>query len=110
MNLCYLFRAAEFANIPKEDTGLKYHLRISGKEPFHRPRLNVFHGPINALSISMTIEDNPKQVSGKRGIISPMELQKISEWIIKNKRLLLDYWYNSSTISTLQFLNSLKPV
>lgn len=110
MNLRSLLKVADMANLSKEDTGLPRNIFISGKVPLHKPRLKVFVGPFNGASISMSIEDNPKQIAGKAGLLPREDLEKVALWIIKNKELLLDYWYNYSVLETKKVLNNLKSI
>ncbi len=109
MNYKKLSKIIDMANVLMADTGLDYDIRISSKEGSHGPRIKVYLESLGDASISVSISDSPEIVAGTRNAVSAKELNKISEWIIKNKRVLLDYW-NSDRADTRKILNSLESV
>ena len=100
-----LSKIVDMANVLKEDTGLNYDVRISSKEGRHGPRIRVYLENILSVSIGNT----PKVVAGDSKLISAEDLDKVNQWILKNKQTLLDYWY-ADRPDTLAVLNTLKSI
>jgi hypothetical protein len=83
----------EMANLEPEETGLNYLIWIGPSPASHSDRIKVVteKGKINPkTSFSLSIEDEPKVVAGK-STISAKELKKITNWIKKNKDILLQH-------------------
>ena len=93
MNCKKLSKIVDMANVLKEDTGLNYDVRISSKEGRHGPRIRVYLENIGDDSLSVSIGNTPKVVAGDSKLISAEDLDKVNQWILKNKQTLLDYWY-----------------
>ena len=101
----------EMSNLFQEDTGLPMVIWVSPKgNTKHGPRIKVSktysHKDTGRDSFSLTIEDDPK-VIGNLGRIRARDAEKVMEWVILNKDLLLAYW--NYKISTKSFLNGLTP-
>lgn len=98
----------EMSNLIPKDTGLKYIVWVStqiGKEK-HGPRIKV---EIDGNRVPVTIEDNP-QWKSKKITIDAKSFNQIKEWILLNKKLLLDYWNSKGTMSSKYVVNKLVPV
>lgn len=89
----------EFTTIGKEQTGLSVIVWVLVKEPTIRssPSIKFQNStddkiqPNNLVAIS--VEDEPRILdSNIRLLISAAELEEIKQWVIKNKKLLLQYW------------------
>ncbi len=100
----------EMSNIGKRTTGLDYVIWVSQKgKAKHSARIKISkqknkNDPYN--TVSMTIEDEPKMIAGK-GL--PLSVQsQVSQFIIKNKDILLMYW--KGEILTEELLDGLVPV
>ena len=100
-------RIIDTANLLKRETGLNHDIMVSSKHAKHPPIVKVYTG-VGKKTISVTIDDHPKQIFGKT-ILSKDDFDMISKWILLNKEKLLDYWY-SERASTIDFLNSLKMI
>ena len=93
-------RIDEFANLSKSGTGLPMVVWISANMTmqYNVPRLkfqNSYSDKMDASClIPMSIEDNPKILLKNKSkiIFSSTEIEKLSEWIRKNKSVLLEYW------------------
>lgn len=109
MNCKKLSKIVDMANVLKEDTGLNYDVRISSKEGRHGPRIRVYLENIGDDSLSVSIGNTPKVVAGDSKLISAEDLDKVNQWILKNKQTLLDYWY-ADRPDTLAVLNTLKSI
>lgn len=103
----------EMSNIHPKRSGLSRVIWISdGIGSRHGPRIKVYAGsprvtPVTVISIS----DTPEIKGSNEANISPSELKLISEWIIKNKKVLLGYWNQKGRYAdTLDAINALKSV
>lgn len=100
-------RIIDTANLLKRETGLNHDIMVSTRHAKYPPIIKVYTGD-GRKTISVTIDDHPKQMSDKT-ILSKDDFDLICKWILLNKEKLLDYWY-SERASTIDFLNSLKMI
>lgn len=83
----------EMANLEPEETGLDFLIWVGPSPASHGPRVKVVFEPgvINPRnSFSVSIDDDPRVVVGQANI-SSKELNKIFEWVKKNKDVLLSH-------------------
>ena len=98
----------DFLNISKKETGLNNHICISTSTGRPIPRIKVFIAEDPREFISVSIEDNPRKIAGKKGVVSEKDLELVSRWIIKNKKKLLYYWYTDEVVYAIDLINSLE--
>lgn len=87
----------EMATVAKQKTNLKVLVYISPKQGSHGPRIKFLNDYGNRMIpeklVSMTIEDEPRIIDTKNKIvISQTDLDKLKQWVILNKQVLLDLW------------------
>ena len=105
-NRARLWQLADTVNILPKDSGLPYKVRVSSKSPVRKPRIRVYTG--NGFeTISVSIEDKPLQVAGKKNAIQQKELEQVYGWIILNKEALLNYW-NDAEADAVELIRSLR--
>lgn len=80
------------ANLPPKRTGLPFQVWYSAKIPNCSPSIKMFFD-----DEELSIEIESLRVKGCVGKISPIDLDRIKEWITLNKEILLKYWYEAST-------------
>jgi hypothetical protein len=90
----------EMSNISGRKTGLPMIIYVSiGKHLSHGPRIKVskIYGNKSSMedTVSFTISDNPKIVSG--GGLPSKDIKLVKNFIIKNKDNLLKHWNNEIT-------------
>ena len=91
-----------------ENTGLKFRVSvyaISNAVPRHKPRVKVID---SKGQFSMYISDNPLVSSGNPDFFESEHIEELKEWIILNKQVLLDYWYDH--IDTLELVYKLQRI
>lgn len=81
------------ASFGPEDTGLPMKIWVSTKTFSHGPRIKVHE------SVSVSISDTPSVKAGSG--LSNADLKLVSQYIIKNKDILLQYWNEEITTPTL---------
>ena len=97
----------EMANISKQKTGLDYIVWLfpkTGKEK-HGARIKI---RVNNNFIPITISDDPEVKSFAR--LDAKKINKIKEWIVLNKEVLLEYWNGQGDIAIDEILEKLKEV
>lgn len=89
----------EMVNLGPKRTGLPVVIYASLEVPNHTPRIKVAeradHTSIHALSFVLSIEDEPKILDGEENretIINNADFNRLIEWTIKNKDLLIRFW------------------
>lgn len=97
---------ADEVNILPKDSGLLYKVFVSSTRSVRRPRIKVYTGN-GVETISVSIEDKPLQVAGKKNAIPQKELELVYEWIILNKEALLNYW-NDTEADTVELVRNLR--
>ena len=80
------------ANLKPENTGLKFRVFVSNAVPRQKPRVKVID---SKDQFSMYISDNPFVCSGNPEFFKSEYIEEFKEWIILNKQVLLDYWYDN---------------
>ena len=98
----------DFLNISKKETGLNNHICISTSTGRPIPRIKVFIAEDPREFISVSIEDNPRKIAGKKGAVSEKDLALVFRWIIKNKERLLYYWYADELVYAIDLIDSLE--
>ena len=102
----------EMANVIKSRTGLNTMIWISTKEPSHGPRIKVQANRSDKIisheMFIVTIEDMP-EVIGDIGKLKAKDINKIKEFVILNKEVLLDYW-NEKELDIIKIIERLKKV
>lgn len=86
------------------DIGLNQDVWIGTQFPWWapitlQPQIKVKVG--NEKFVYVSIEDVPKVIEGEKELISPQDFKRISDWILLNKQILLDYWKNVFSTPTL---------
>lgn len=85
----------EMANIRQDITGLPVIIWISIKMSNHGPRIKVQQNyskkAAKDLMFSVTIENAPK-IIGDTGNLKQDDINKVVEFVIEHKNILLQYW------------------
>lgn len=91
------------------ETGLDTIIWISVSTDDYSPRIRIFDYPIlsNTKVFSITIEDEPN-VIGDYSHVDPKHIEKIKDFIIKNKDNLIKYW--NFQIDTGEFIENITKV
>jgi hypothetical protein len=103
----------EMANIEQELTGLEVLVFASPKMGSHGPRIKFQNGYETRVTsksnlIPMSISSRPEVLVDVKLKISKKDLNKIKQWIILNKEVLLKYW--NQEVNTREFINSIKEI
>lgn len=95
----------EMANAPKRVTGLPVYIWIEAKEPTQHnlPRIKFQNNYSDKISrpdlVPLIISDDPyipiKNWNELK--ISSKDFERVRQWVIRNKQLLLDYWNDKIT-------------
>lgn len=103
------------ANIAKRYTNLPVIIWVHSDEPMQHnmPRIKFQNTKSDKIQSNMlvplSIEDDPQiLIKGVKLNISGKELQKIKDWVVKNKMLLLKYW--NSEITAADFIFNMQKV
>lgn len=80
------------SNFNPENTGLKFRVFVSTAVPRQKPRVKVID---SKCQFSMYISDKPLVCSGNTEFFKSKHIEELKEWIILNKQVLLDYWYDN---------------
>jgi len=97
----------EMSNISKQKTGLDYIVWLfpnTGKEK-HGARIKI---KVDNEYVPITISDEPEVKSFVK--IDSKKLNKIKNWIILNKEILLKYWNGKGEVAIDEILDKLKEV
>ena len=97
-------------NFTKKDTNLPVLIFVSGRGgASHGPRIKFLNKYSTKWTdkdaISVSIEDNPRIVYPKNGVklnIKTKEFKQVCQWIVQNKQVLLDYWFDKISLDKLQ--------
>jgi hypothetical protein len=99
----------EMSNLRSVDTGLPFSLHVRSKEEtektFHPeiPTLKVYENrPGKSNYFSVTISETPSVVEKHKEFefyksVDSVSLMRISQWIVLNRKSLLDFWENGGT-------------
>ena len=105
----------EFADLVQEDTNLKVVIWVDGPRTMkHGKRIKFQNNTSNKLNggemIPMTIEDEPQIPNSIKSKlkISQKEVKRIRNWIILNRKVLLDY--ADGKITTKQLYQQIQPL
>lgn len=97
-NLNEFVDLSEMANLRKNSTDLPMVIYVSEKlnvRGKHGPRIKVstiYGDKISKKNLfTVTISDTP-EVIGNTGDIKPKDLKKVIDFVVLNKKALLDYW------------------
>ncbi len=96
-------------NVHQDDTGLPMIVWASMKMGNSAPRIKVQNNYSNKIAFnffSVSIEDNPKAVSKKEIKITDQDLQAVYDWIVLNKKCLMDVW--NGKIDSVGLVRSMK--
>lgn len=94
----------EMSNLKSDETGVQdVIIWVSQKRGSHGPRIKF---QIKNKDFSMTIEDNPRIIG--QGLIKSKQADAIKSWVILNRQILEDYWYNK--IDTTHMIMGLKKI
>lgn len=103
----------EMSNLGPSDTGLAMTIFVSQNMGVkHGPRIKVFpRGRVSVdRAISISISGNPRIVAGKlTKDFSKDDIKKSFEFIVKNEKLLLQFW-SDLNMGTSDFLSKVKKV
>lgn len=100
----------EMASFREKSNGISHVIWISNKTDRVKrsPEIKVQHTISKVVNhgsdfFTISISDTSEVKAGKRylGKITINEFEKISNWIILNKKSLLDYWFNNIDSSEL---------
>ena len=100
----------EMSTLGRNETGIdKYNIWVSTKgNSKHGPRIKISSiNRSNNLDVVISISDNPEIKTGKN-IIKNIYIKEIKKWIILNKKVLLDYWFEK--IITKPMLDQIKKI
>lgn len=101
------------ANVQPKTTGLPMTIYISNRTAGHEPRITVSQQQGDQLIASdlfcMTIEDNPR-ILGKLVGVRVSDLKKVHQFLMANRGMLLNYWYQEPPLDTLDMLLQLTKV
>lgn len=100
----YQDAVVDFDFFGSTDIGLNQDVWIGTQFPWWapitlQPQIKVKVG--NEKFVYVSIEDAPKVIEGEKELISPQDFKRISDWILLNKQILLDYWKNVFATPTL---------
>ena len=118
MKVALGFVSESMANVVSERTGLAETVFISSKSNNKKgfARIKVNDTPAQAFDKQRCFEvlfnetTYPfARISQRKSHVTAKELQRIFEWVEKNKGVLLDYWYERE-VDTLAVLTKLQKV
>jgi len=98
-------------NVHQDDTGLPIIVWASMKMSGSGPRIKVQNNYLKKPTynfFSVSIEENPKAVSKKKIKITNQDLRAVFDWVILNKKCLMDVW--NGKISSMDFVRAMKKV
>jgi hypothetical protein len=102
----------EMSNLRNKTTGLDMLLYVSERGyAKHGPRIKVQRSLGSKIThdfFSVSIDDDPRIVAGDQGEISNKHLEKVFQFVIKNKEVLLGYW--NSEIYTDELFDKIKSI
>lgn len=99
----------EMANLPKQDTGLKYLVWIMPKTNKEKHWARIKVEVEKGIRVPVDITDDPKWRSIKYKI-SSYDFNMIKKWIAINKNILLEYWNSEGEMSLKDVFSKLKKV
>lgn len=87
----------EFASLSKKGTGLDVivYIYLNLYNTFNKPVIGIQKDASDKMTYDMfymTISDKPEIIGNSKLLSS--QIEKVSQWIKKNKELLLKYWNN----------------
>lgn len=99
----------EMANVVKKRSKLPMNIWISQSKEKHRPRIKIQNNYSENVEInnSFTITINDFKIVGNINKITSKDIEKLKEYIILNKEILLAYW-NHEINDTYEILAKLK--
>lgn len=104
----------EMSNLRQTVTGLSVIVYVSPEVKGHLPRLKVQCDHSNKVNTSMnnwvsvSIEDEPKILAGKKDEIKTQDWKDVSKFIKKNKDLLIQYW--NQEVDELELYSKIKKI
>lgn len=104
-------RIWEMTNLRPKRTGLKVCIYVSERNSSHGPRIKFMNGygdvSLDKLC-AMTVSDNPEIIADQRIVISAKDIERIKQWIILNKNLLISLW--NKEIDEVDFVQQMQGV
>lgn len=96
MSIC-IERGFHLTLVSPEETELLKPIGIGERFLMGHPRIEIYtdESPVwweNKRIVHMLIKDTPQCSKVDEGILPADEMEKVYQWIILNKKVLLDYW------------------